>query len=47
MPFILMVNTDGSIFKRHIGFTIGDEKEIEEDIVKLIDNNKKGYDNKE
>lgn len=40
MPYILMVNTDGSIFQRHIGFTIGDEKGLEKDIIHLIENNK-------
>ena len=46
MPYILMVNTDGTIYKRHIGFTLGDEKDIEADILNLIDNNTKETDEK-
>jgi len=46
MPYILMVNMDGSIFQRHIGFTIGDEKELEKDIIHLIENNKSVDDEK-
>ena len=39
MPYILMINTDGTIQKRHIGFTVGDEKDIERDILDLIQHN--------
>ena len=46
MPYILMVNTDGTIYKRHIGFTLGDEKDIEADILNLIANNTKETDEK-
>lgn len=46
MPYILMVNSDGTIFKRHIGFTLGDEKSLEEDIIGLINHNQKEPDEK-
>ncbi len=46
MPYILMVNKDGTIFNRHIGFNMGDEKKLEEQIQELIEFNKKGTDEK-
>ena len=39
MPLLLLVNKDGSIFKRHTGYNPGDEIAIEEEIKELILNN--------
>jgi len=39
MPLLLLVNKDGSIFKRHTGYNPGDEIALEEEIKELILNN--------
>ena len=39
MPLLLLINKDGSIFKRHTGYNPGDEIAIEEEIKELILNN--------
>ncbi|MBC8312605.1 MAG: TlpA family protein disulfide reductase [Candidatus Marinimicrobia bacterium] len=36
MPYLLLVNKDGSIFKRHVGFNPGDEVVLEAEIVEMI-----------
>ena len=39
MPLLLLVNKDGSIYKRHTGYNPGDEIALEEEIKELILNN--------
>ena len=39
MPYLLLVNKDGSIFKRHIGFNPGEEVKLEAEILEMIENN--------
>jgi len=39
MPLLLLVNKDGSIFKRHTGYNPGDEIALEEEIKELIVHN--------
>ena len=36
MPYLIMVNPDGSIYKRHVGFNPGDEKHMEQEIKEMI-----------
>ena len=36
MPYLLLVNRDGSIFKRHVGFNPGEEVALEAEIVEMI-----------
>jgi thiol-disulfide isomerase/thioredoxin len=36
MPYLLLVNKDGSIFKRHVGFNPGDEVNLESEIIEMI-----------
>ena len=36
MPYLLLVNKDGSIFKRHVGFNPGEEVALEAEIVEMI-----------
>jgi len=36
LPFLLLVNTDGTIFKRHMGYSPGDEITLEKEIGELI-----------
>lgn len=35
-PFTVMVDHKGNIISRHIGFNLGDEKKLEEEIIQLI-----------
>ena len=37
-PFTVMVDHKGNIISRHIGFNLGDEKKLEEEIIQLINN---------
>ena len=39
MPYLLLVNKDGTIFKRHVGFNPGEEVKLEAEIVEMIANN--------
>ncbi|MAJ44887.1 MAG: hypothetical protein CMF96_09130 [Candidatus Marinimicrobia bacterium] len=39
MPLLLLVNKDGSIFKRHTGYNPGDEISLEKEIKELIVHN--------
>ncbi len=41
LPYSLILMPDGSVYKKHIGFTAGDEKETEKDILELIEKLKK------
>ena len=41
LPYSLVLMPDGSVFHKHIGYTAGDEKETEKEIVELIDKLKK------
>ena len=36
MPYLLLVNKDGSIYKRHVGFNPGEEVVLEEEIVEML-----------
>ena len=36
LPFLLLVNTDGTIFKRHMGYSPGDEITLEKEIGERI-----------
>ena len=36
MPLVVIVNMDGTIEKRHIGYSPGDEVQLEEEIVEVI-----------
>ncbi len=38
LPYSLILMPDGSVYKKHIGYTAGDEKETEKEIVDLITN---------
>ena len=40
MPYLILVNKDGTIFKRKVGFSAGEEKKLEQDILDLIAYNK-------
>ena len=42
LPYSLILMPDGSVYKKHIGYTAGDEKETEKEIVDLIEKLKKG-----
>ena len=41
LPYSLILMPDGSIYKKHIGYTAGDEKNIEAEVMELIDKLKK------
>ena len=36
LPYILLVNKDGTIFKRHMGYSPGDEISLEKEILEMI-----------
>ena len=36
MPYLLLVNRDGSIFKRHVGFNPGEEVALEAEIIEML-----------
>jgi cytochrome c biogenesis protein CcmG/thiol:disulfide interchange protein DsbE len=37
LPYSLILMPDGSIYKKHIGYTAGDEKAIEQEVVELVE----------
>ena len=39
MPYLILVNSDGTIYKEHVGFADGGEVELEKQILSLISNN--------
>ena len=39
MPYLILVNSDGTIFKRKVGFNPGEEKKLEQEILDLISHN--------
>ena len=39
MPYLVLINSDGTIFKRKVGFSPGEEKKLEKDILDLINYN--------
>jgi peroxiredoxin len=41
LPFSLVLMPDGTIYKKHIGYTAGDEKVAEQEVIDLIDKLKK------
>ena len=41
LPYSLILMPDGSVYKKHIGYTAGDEKQTEKEIVELIEKLKK------
>ena len=42
LPFSLILMPDGTVYRKHIGYTAGDEKAIEKEVVDLIASLKKG-----
>ena len=40
MPYLVLINSDGTIFKRKVGFNPGEEKKLEKDIMDLLVHNK-------
>ena len=36
MPFVIIVNTEGEIVQRHVGYNPGDEKRLEEEIKQVL-----------
>ena len=40
MPYLVLINSDGTIFKRKVGFNPGEEKKLEQDIIDLLVHNK-------
>jgi peroxiredoxin len=41
LPYSLILMPDGSIYRKHIGYTAGDEKMIEQEVMELIEKLKK------
>ncbi|MDP4199398.1 MAG: TlpA disulfide reductase family protein [Bacteroidota bacterium] len=41
LPFSLVLMPDGTIYRKHIGYTAGDEKVAEQEVIELIDKLKK------
>lgn len=41
LPYSLILMPDGTIYRKHIGYTAGDEKTAEQEIIELIDKLKK------
>jgi cytochrome c biogenesis protein CcmG, thiol:disulfide interchange protein DsbE len=41
LPYSLILMPDGSIYKKHIGYTAGDEKMIEQEVMELVEKLKK------
>ena len=40
MPYLVFINSDGTIFKRKVGFNPGEEKKLEQEIIDLLVHNK-------
>ena len=40
MPYLVLINSDGTIFKRKVGFSPGEEKKLEQEIIDLLVHNK-------
>ena len=40
MPYLVLINSDGTIFKRKVGFNPGEEKKLEQEIIDLLVHNK-------
>jgi len=40
MPYLVLINSDGTIFKRKVGFSAGEEKKLEQEIIDLLVHNK-------
>jgi len=36
MPYLIFINKDGSIWKRHVGWNTGDEIKLEEEIIEIL-----------
>ena len=36
LPYVLLVNSDGTIFKRHMGYSPGDEITLEKEILEML-----------
>lgn len=36
LPFSLILNPDGSVYRKHTGYNAGDEKKIEEEVIELV-----------
>ena len=36
MPFVVLADNDGNIINKHVGYNLGDEKALEEEIKVLI-----------
>ena len=39
MPYLVLINSDGTIFKRKVGFSPGEEKKLEQEIIDLLVHN--------
>ena len=44
MPYLVLINSDGTIFKKKVGFTPSEAKKLEQDILDLMAHNKIGID---
>ena len=44
MPYLVLINSDGTIFKKKVGFTPSEAKKLEQDILDLMTHNKIGID---
>ena len=44
MPYLVLINSDGTIFKKKVGFTPSEAKKLEQDILDLMSHNKIGID---
>ena len=40
MPYLLLINSDGTVFKKKVGFAPSEAKKLEQDILDLISYNK-------
>ena len=40
MPYLVLINSDGTVFKKKVGFTPSETKQLEQDILDLISYNK-------
>ena len=40
MPYVVFINQDGTIFKKKIGFSEGEQKKLEQEIIDLLIHNK-------
>ena len=41
MPFVVVVDNKGNIINKHVGYNLGDEVSLEQEIIELINFSKK------